>query len=257
MRHWLAGCLLLVSAEVAKADNAGNPMTFQLYRYDSFPSGQHLEIDADGVILAATPDQFAAFLAGKAIPPGSDVYLTSEGGNLMAGLQLGRMIRQHGFNTIVAAHRRISDATVNGLQRLNILFTVGVVHTPVAPTEISNPLEQLRWASYCISSCTFALLGGVKRYAPLLSSYAVHKFHNKCDDPEINKQAACHDPSAALSGAQELSAELAMYLEQMGVSQNFLHDMIRAEPDKLNVLSPDDLKRYQICTDIFGGCFLR
>ncbi len=251
MLRWLVGCLLIVSAQSAWADNLGNPMTFRMYQYPTY-SGQHVEIQADGAILLETPSQFSAFLTGKDIPPGSEVYLTSEGGNLSAGLQLGRLIREHGFNTIVGAHGRVSDLTVQTLRAVRVNTFVVMPSRAPAPLQIT---DAYRWSSYCVSSCTFVMLGGVQRYLALGSIYAVHKFHFDCNDPAIRQKPICRDPAASTSSAQEQSADLAVYLQDMGISQAFLQDMVLAEPDKMKVLTDDELAKYHICTHPFG-CYL-
>jgi len=251
MLRWLIACLLIASAQSALADNLGDPMTFKMYTYDAF-FGPHVEIEADGVILLDTPDQFRAFLAGKDIPPGSDVYLTSEGGNVYGGLKLGRLIREHKFNTVVGAHHRISDRTINALHQggvgLLALFSNMPFRAPTPPSQVS---DTDRWASYCISSCTFAMLGGVERFVGFSSIYAVHQFHFNCDDPQLAHEALCTDPSVSSSSSQALSADLAVYLQEMGISQEFLKDMVLAEPNKVNVLIGPDLVKYHICTNLF------
>src|SRR5690606_20228716 len=55
-------------------------------------------IDAIGDVTASTPTDFANFLARTPHPPQA-IRFTSPGGNLLAGLKLGEIIRQHKFNT--------------------------------------------------------------------------------------------------------------------------------------------------------------
>src|SRR3546814_13804578 len=58
-------------------------------------------IVAEGDIVHATPDRFRRFLTAAEIPRGAryEVYLHSPGGHLMAGIELGTIIRDYGFGT--------------------------------------------------------------------------------------------------------------------------------------------------------------
>src|SRR3546814_11317063 len=60
-----------------------------------------------------TPDRFRRFLTAADIPRGAryEVYLHSPGGNLMAGIELGTIIRDYGFGTRVARSVPFSYST--------------------------------------------------------------------------------------------------------------------------------------------------
>lgn len=89
-----------------------------------------------GVIDAEAPRRFDALMKSRKIPPGSDVYLNSPGGDMEAGLALGRLIRSGSMVTHVGSPRR------SGRQVL-------------APK-----------SALCVNACTYAFVGGLYRWAP-------------------------------------------------------------------------------------------
>ena len=54
---------------------------------------------ADGEITSETPKQFEKFVADKNYSDPGTIYLNSPGGDLMAGIKLGELIRAKGFRT--------------------------------------------------------------------------------------------------------------------------------------------------------------
>jgi len=90
----------------------------------------------DGTIDAGAPDRLSAALEetrGKVA-----VWLNSPGGNLFAGMQLGRVIRKHGASTHIIDSRTL------------------------------RPGE-------CYSACSLAFLGGVSRFNDNGARYGVHR----------------------------------------------------------------------------------
>ena len=237
----LAGCLVFSNA--ALADNFDGEMTFQYYTVAEslLADHPHVEVQADGGITKNTPQLFRQFLADHDVPRGSDVYFTSGGGNLGAGLKLGRLIREHGLNAVVGAHTPISNETISFLKRNYNAWMLSNLpfQAPILPMAF-------RSSSYCISACTFAFLGGVHRYIGNGSIFAVHKFDVDCGAVEYKNLKICREPAESMSQSQELSADLAVYLEQMGIPQRFLQDMVLAEPDKIKVLTCEELEKYHI-----------
>lgn len=126
--------LLVLSAAPAAADP---PMTFQVIY-----QGLYSNIFAQGEIESDTPEVFAAFLRDNHIPEGTTVYFLSGGGDLDAGVNLGRQIRRARLGT-----------------------EVGIPGSG----PIADPGE-------CDSACTFAFLGGVTRTVISGSYFGVHRF---------------------------------------------------------------------------------
>jgi hypothetical protein len=105
--------------------------------------GDHAwRIYAAGEIDADAGRRLEALIAEKNIPTNSLLYLHSPGGNLLGGMELGRVIRKYLLNSSIG--------------KLNI----------TSKTE----------AGYCYSACALAFLGGEYRYLPAGSIYGVHRF---------------------------------------------------------------------------------
>ena len=95
-----------------------------------------LMILAIGQINKESANQFKSI--APQLPRGTWVALSSPGGNLLAGMQLGLAIREAGFNTTIGSN------------------------------DYSPPS--------CLSSCAYAFAGGVLRRLPAGSTYGIHQF---------------------------------------------------------------------------------
>lgn len=105
-------------------------------------------IQAIGVITEDTPRAFEAFLASDDAHLTKDLVLHSGGGNLLAAVQLGEMIRGAGLNTSIGRSIQLEGVT-------------DVYRYPHA---------------YCYSACTYAFLGGVTRFFSADVQFGVHRF---------------------------------------------------------------------------------
>lgn len=130
-----AAIALVLTLAYALPAHADPPMTFR-------DVGGFFGVLAEGEITAQTPADFAVFLK-RGIMLSRTIHFNSGGGDLEAGLALGREIRRAGWDT---------DVGTPGLSFLS-----------------ANPGE-------CDSACTFAYLGGVKRSMTSGSRYGVHRF---------------------------------------------------------------------------------
>ena len=141
IRLWV---LLLLSighgmglAVAAPIDEGKPPMTVKVVPRS--PSGAFRDttlVYLDGTIDAGAPDRLAKTLDG--IDGRIAVWLNSPGGNLFAGMQLGRIIRGSGAWTYVIDHRALLPGA-------------------------------------CYSACALAFLGGVYRFADHGARYGVHR----------------------------------------------------------------------------------
>ena len=164
--------LLLVSVLCWPATApADQPMTFRLVR----ASPWSVDIYAAGEITHDTPAQFAAFLQENNIKAPATVFLFSGGGDLDAGLALGREIRRAGLDTEVG----------------------------VPQGSIAGPAE-------CDSSCTFAFLGGVTRTMAPGSRYGVHRFSGNVANP---LQTAQEEAGKLVAYIAEMGVSRGMYTE--------------------------------------------
>jgi hypothetical protein len=104
-------------------------------------------IYATGTIDIGAPDRLRGLIKRYNIPAGSTVDISSPGGNLIAGMTLGRIFRAAGFDTDVGQ----SD-----------------------PTD-----KTAAHSGQCFSACTLAFLGGRWRFVRSGSIYGVHRFYFK------------------------------------------------------------------------------
>jgi len=106
--------------------------------------GEHWSIYLDGNIDPDAAARFGRVVAEKNIEDAS-VYLNSQGGSLSGAMELGRLIRKHGFWTDVGR-----------------LAAEGDVDSP----------------GVCFSACPFAYAGGVWRFLRKGSQIGVHRFYS-------------------------------------------------------------------------------
>jgi hypothetical protein len=103
---------------------------------------------AEGPIVKSTPAEFKEW--SRNIPSNTWIALTSPGGSVIGGLQLGQAIRLGGFNTTIA----------------------GTDYSP----------------KNCLSACAYAFLGGLIRYLPPNTKYGLHQYRGP--EKEINADEA-------------------------------------------------------------------
>jgi hypothetical protein len=95
-----------------------------------------------GAIDGESAGKFKAFSRHENLPAGSVVMLSSDGGNLVGGLTLGREIRAAGFSTEVEGY---------------------------------NPSTRQFSPGICASACVWAFLGGIQRTLSTGSKLGVHQ----------------------------------------------------------------------------------
>ncbi len=215
----------------AHAQETGRPMTFEW----GVVYGDQPAIFADGDFTAETPAAFRAFLARSGQPTRDrTVYFNSLGGDLSAGMEVGRIVRRMELNTGVARNSR--DPTQANLIDLDFNSRV--------------------YPGHCVSACSLAFLGGVKREVRPGSIYAVHQVSMNCVDkrkalsqfpwvpmPNVNY---CPDLDEALTMLQVANGVVVEYVRSMGVDPIFITEMSRAGPETINALPEDKLKEYRI-----------
>ena len=90
----------------------------------------------------------------------------------------------------------------------------------------------------CYSACTLAFLGGVNRTIPEDSIFGVHRFSTD------NKLS----PEEALDIGQIQMSEITEYAAYMGVSPDFVTEMVRSSPSSINVLTQEKLTSLGVIT---------
>lgn len=148
-----------------KVDEKGSsffkPMTFQYVKTcDGRTCPRY--IVAEGVISKTTPENFKKFLTTIEDMP--SVYFHSPGGDLLASMRLGRLIRKSGLSTIVG----VSE----GLEETGLF---------------NNNLDLVRRPE-CLSACVYAFTGGKARALFESGKLGVHQFYTingKTDESSV------------------------------------------------------------------------
>ena len=161
---WLAAVLLSIAGAgqpviATQAAEPAAPMTVKVGpRSGSGAFPDTALVYLDGRIDAGAPDRLSKALSG--VSGKVAIWLNSPGGNLFAGMQLGRVIREHGASTHI-----IDSGTL-------------------LPGE-------------CYSACALAFLGGVYRFNDHGARYGVHRA-SLPGDRATGERDLGHDLSAAI-----------------------------------------------------------
>jgi hypothetical protein len=135
-----------------------------------------------GTIDANAPQRFADLMKSGKIPNGSDIYLNSTGGEVSAGIALGKMFRSG------------SMVTHLGTPRPKLRSASSVVKTAV-----------------CSDACAYAYLGGFYRWAPAGSDRIGFPMHYVGDpQPDETNQTP------------QVPDDVTAYLQDMGINPKVL-----------------------------------
>ncbi len=180
-------------------------------------------IQATGPIVPDTPQRFEEFTRANRVA-GLTVVLDSPGGSMTGGLRLGRAFRAAGVNTLVGRTLVRSE----GSRTASVMISHGIG---------------------CASACTYAFIGGVQRLVPTTSRFGVHQFSRAIgQDGRFESDA----PSMRdFVQAQRRMAELAVYVQEMGVDARLL-ELASSTPygGQLRVLAPTDIGNLRIATPV-------
>jgi hypothetical protein len=204
-------------------------------------------IYAEGQIVAATPAAFRKVLkqAGDRKLP---LLIVSPGGNVMAALEMGRMVRKLNIDVEVSATRFIAcsprqeDCAPNGPdkgQYLGIAFSAG---------------------AFCWSACPLVLAAGGHRYSSQWAHTGVHQIttvysrervyfkeryriingKKKVISRKVVKRKNAGTQSSTKLPKSTRKALLA-YFKDMGIKKKLLDAMLSTPPDKIRRLEPAEM----------------
>ncbi|SDZ57373.1 hypothetical protein SAMN05444004_12337 [Jannaschia faecimaris] len=190
-------------------------------------------IVAAGVIQPDTPDQFRNFLDREGVA-GGQLVLHSPGGNLAAGLEMGRIIRSTGLTT----HIGRTDRTFESYD-----------------TPCDTWFDSVR-AGTCASSCAYAFLGGEVRFVD--SPYyptdgnllGFHQFFGgNGDEAElITPEQAAGIRASTLSVAQAITGQIVMYAVEMGIDSRIVAFASSTPSDNLYYPTAAEIADLQIAS---------
>ena len=171
-------------------------------------------IVAEGEIDENTPEDFLKFYEKN--PYDYTVVFNSEGGNLIAGLELGRIIRAKNLSTEVAKTYNLEGD--------------------------ASHLEE-KSEGICYSACAYAFLGGVDREVTA-GEIGFHQFYSASGKSEATMKLE----KEGFSTDQLLSGIISEYLSDMGVSGQILGFASTQDKNSLYFPSEQELIAYDIVT---------
>lgn len=256
------------------------PMRFGFHDY-----GTSRWITANGEITKGTADRFESFLAAINVRKGDEVALNSPGGNLAEALAMGRLIRKHLLDTVIARVEAITVADSRAMMGISLerpppsrtrfakAWEMGsfILKHPLYDAETAiqrkrdqavSPLRELPdtvvGVGECDSSCNFVFMGGVVRdshvfpFRDINGRFGVHRFQFSVEAPGNQSEAA-----------QITLADLVRYLQEMDVDPSFLtfmaqfHDVTylpQSILETLKIVNHWDITEWQLF--LRGGAFV-
>jgi hypothetical protein len=172
-------------------------------------------IAADGEITSRTPRAFLNFV-GAHIGSGrlhSIVLINSQGGQVVASMELGRAFRTIGAAAIVAR------APAGGAVMDGAVFS-----------------------GRCYSACVYALMGAATRVAPPQSRVGIHRMFMF----EANRSPESTSGLSRVYAAAPLVSRLGEYAQVMGVNPELVWTAETINPDKIRILSGPEMRRWKL-----------
>jgi hypothetical protein len=171
---------------------------------------------ADGVIEPETPQDFVDFAhqAAKAPNLKAIMLINSPGGNVVASMEFGAKLRQLGMAAIVASYGY--DGRRSG----------------------ATPGE-------CVSACVYALMGAVRRVAPIESRVALHRMSVSQSEAPARGHVGFVTRRFADT---HLVRIVARYARQMGVSPDVVIQAESLPPDHIRALSQREMRRWRLAS---------
>jgi hypothetical protein len=156
----------------------------------------------DGYIDALASNRLSALVAKKGITE-ADVYFNSPGGSLIAGMAIGRLLRQRGFDAHVGKRTQDVREQVGGV---------------------------------CYSACPFAYAGGVRRHLRPDSVLGVHRAANRVPLPEEGAfERLVSQQATEYLLAMGVSPELFKIMSQ--VPHDVIRGLTRGEAERLMLVN--------------------
>jgi hypothetical protein len=223
-------------------------------------------ISASGTIMANSPSKLRKVLkklGNRKLP----IIIDSNGGNVDAAMEIGRMIRKSGLNVSVGSTS----------------FTL------CRPDQkgCKSPYQDGAFAGYsypgfanCLSACPFILAGGTKRAVSLWSQVGVHQITTTVTEimtryettyrivkgkrktvnmRVLNRKTTASYTTTKLSKSQR--TQIDGYFIEMGIDKTLVARMLAIPASDIVILSADELQQYGLATErgdlaAIGNCEL-
>ncbi len=215
-------CIIVAAmSTLASASSGGaeaTSMQFSLFEpCDGNGSMCATQILAQGLIESETPEKFERFLLESKLGKITNMttitmVFDSPGGNLLAAMRLGNMIRAARIDT-----------------------ELGPEYSQVIRQRYprSNEYNEFVPSAICASACTLAFVGGVKRTVANDSRFGVHQF-------------SLADGQAGDGMTQVTVVAIAEYLQQMGVDRRMLDRASVVDPRDIAWLARSEIDEFRI-----------
>jgi hypothetical protein len=200
---------------------------------------------AEGMITQGSPLAFRKALdlmAGRQLP----VVLRSPGGNLVAAVEIGYMVRRAGLSVTVG------KTSYKGCALADVKC-----HLPPEQYGVYRG-RAISKGSFCLSACPLILAAGVKRLASPKAIVGVHQIRTYIPQDHAKKTAAAVNlKKLNLSKNRPAMNDfvrniLSSYLTTMGISLALLDDMEKASGENIYKLSSKRLKTLKLVTETGG-----
>ena len=172
-------------------------------------------IAAEGEIELDTPETFLAFVKANVDQPNllAIVALSSEGGRVLAAIELGTILRRLGMAAVVERAVELPDG-----------------RTRFAGTG-------------CYSACAYMLMGGKRRVVPAESEVGIHRMftYETGGDPggPVDARGRRYDDGTT-------GSILLRYSRLMGISPDMIATAERTSSDTVHLVTPAELKRWRL-----------
>ena len=211
---------------------SGSPMTFAIVR-SSRAGCEPLcpeWIFADGKITADTPTLFKKILATMGRLP---IVIRSDGGDALAAMAMGRLIRARKLDVVVAT-------------TLFAGCSVVVNDCRSEPDKLGRYSGELIGnRNYCNSACTLVLASGQKRLVEERSTIGMQKLAAE----KILASGMALKTSTSTKPEDDFQRGLGKYLDEMGVSRDFLARASKVPPPSLHNLTFTELEALKLITE--------
>ena len=166
----------------------------------------------DGVIDEATPAQVEKILSSH--NGEMEVYLNSQGGNLVAGLKMGKIFRKYRAATFVGKYRHLGKSE-------------------------NNPRVYRIEPGGCESACAFAFLGGYYRFMySSQSKLGVHRFWSVAG-PKVDD----------LDSGQVITAAIVNYLSEMQIDSALMNYVVLEGKNEMKYLDDEIMRKLNVTND--------
>jgi hypothetical protein len=228
VKAWMlaAACMMALTNEssFAREETKSQPMRFEWRTQGTAKEcGQHCRtwISATGVITESTVREFELFASSFDLR-GATLVLDSEGGSVLATLEIGHLIRRLGMTTSIGK-------------------------TKILPSfDETTPRATLSPKARCESMCAFLLLAGTRRYVPPEARVLVHQIWLGSKSKHALEASYTAEEFRIV---QRDIGRLARYTIEMGGDIQLIETALRVPPwEPLYELSTDELRDMRIVT---------